>query len=50
MWDTKTTDFNIMNTPYRKDIVKDYVFYNSIVFGRYEYGYVRYEQLKKQIK
>jgi len=25
MWDTKTTDFNIMNTPYRKDIVKDYV-------------------------
>jgi alpha-L-fucosidase len=25
MWDTKTTDFNIMNTPYGKDIVKDYV-------------------------
>ncbi|MDF7808614.1 alpha-L-fucosidase [Pontiellaceae bacterium B12219] len=25
MWDTKTTDFSIMNTPYGKDIVKDYV-------------------------
>ena len=25
MWDTKTTDFNIMNTPYGKDIVKQYV-------------------------
>lgn len=25
MWDTKTTDFNIMNTPYGKDVVKDYV-------------------------
>ncbi|MDF7808775.1 alpha-L-fucosidase [Pontiellaceae bacterium B12219] len=25
MWDTETTDFNIMNTPYGKDIVKDYV-------------------------
>lgn len=25
MWDTNTTDFNIMNTPYGKDIVKDYV-------------------------
>lgn len=25
MWDTKTTDFGIMNTPYRKDIVKEYV-------------------------
>ncbi|MCT4590113.1 MAG: alpha-L-fucosidase [Carboxylicivirga sp.] len=25
MWDTKTTDFNIMNTPYEKDIVKEYV-------------------------
>lgn len=25
MWNTKTTDFNIMNTPYGKDIVKDYV-------------------------
>ena len=25
MWDTKTTDFNIMNTPYGKDIVRDYV-------------------------
>jgi alpha-L-fucosidase len=25
MWDTKTTDFNIMNTPYNKDIVKEYV-------------------------
>ncbi|MCL3779007.1 alpha-L-fucosidase [Prolixibacteraceae bacterium JC049] len=25
MWDTKTTDFNIMNTPYQKDIVKEYV-------------------------
>ena len=25
MWDTKTTDFSIMNTPYAKDIVKDYV-------------------------
>lgn len=25
MWDTKTTDFNIMNTPYKKDIVKEYV-------------------------
>lgn len=25
MWDTKTTDFNIMNTPYGQDIVKKYV-------------------------
>ncbi|WP_411825226.1 alpha-L-fucosidase [Luteolibacter sp. AS25] len=25
MWDTKTTDFSIMNTPYGKDIVKMYV-------------------------
>ena len=25
MWDTKTTDFNIMNTPYGKDIVGPYV-------------------------
>jgi len=25
MWDTKTTDFSIMNTPYGKDIVRDYV-------------------------
>ena len=25
MWDTKTTDFSIMNTPYGKDIVKDYI-------------------------
>jgi len=25
MWDTKTTNFNIMNTPYRKDILKEYV-------------------------
>ncbi|MBU2950940.1 alpha-L-fucosidase [Tamlana agarivorans] len=25
MWDTKTTNFNIMNTPYGKDIVKEYV-------------------------
>ena len=25
MWDTKTTDFSIMNTPYGKDIVADYV-------------------------
>ena len=25
MWDTKTTDFNIMNTPYGKDIVRAYV-------------------------
>jgi alpha-L-fucosidase len=25
MWDTKTTDFNIMNTPYRKDLLKDFV-------------------------
>ena len=25
MWDTKTTDFNIMNTPYGKDLLKDYV-------------------------
>ena len=23
MWDTKTTEFNIMNTPYKKDIVKE---------------------------
>jgi len=23
MWDTKTTDFNIMNTPYGKDVMKD---------------------------
>lgn len=25
MWDTETTDFNITNTPYKKDIVKEYV-------------------------
>ena len=25
MWDTKTTDFNIMNTPYRKDLIAEYV-------------------------
>lgn len=25
MWDTKTTKFNIMNTPYGKDIVRSYV-------------------------
>lgn len=25
MWDTKTTDFNIMNTPYRKDLLKEMV-------------------------
>ncbi|MDQ8195629.1 alpha-L-fucosidase [Coraliomargarita sp. SDUM461004] len=25
MWDTKTTDFNIMNTPYAQDIVRAYV-------------------------
>lgn len=25
MWDTKTTDFSIMKTPYAKDIVKQYV-------------------------
>ena len=25
MWDTDTTEFNVMNTPYGKDIVKDYV-------------------------
>ncbi|MCH6259004.1 alpha-L-fucosidase [Puniceicoccaceae bacterium K14] len=25
MWDTQTTDFNIMNTPYGKDIVAQYV-------------------------
>ena len=25
MWDTKTTDFNIMNTPYGQDIVRKYV-------------------------
>ncbi|MBN2583240.1 MAG: alpha-L-fucosidase [Planctomycetes bacterium] len=25
MWDTKTTDFSIMNTPYGKDIVRGYV-------------------------
>lgn len=25
MWDTKTTDFNIMNTPYGKDIIAQYV-------------------------
>ena len=25
MWDTKTTNFNIMNTPYQKDILVDYV-------------------------
>ena len=25
MWDTKTTDLNIMNTPYGKDIVAEYV-------------------------
>ncbi|MDR2512525.1 MAG: alpha-L-fucosidase [Puniceicoccales bacterium] len=25
MWDTKTTDFNIMNTPYKKDILRELV-------------------------
>lgn len=25
LWDTQTTDFNIMNTPYAKDLVKEYV-------------------------
>lgn len=25
LWDTKTTGFNIMNTPYAKDLVKEYV-------------------------
>jgi alpha-L-fucosidase len=25
MWDTETTPFNIMNTPYKRDIVKDYI-------------------------
>lgn len=25
MWDTKTTDFNIINTPYKKDVLKEYV-------------------------
>lgn len=25
MWDTKTTDFGVMNTPYKKDIVQQYV-------------------------
>lgn len=25
MWDTKTTEFNIMNTPYRKDLLKEMV-------------------------
>jgi alpha-L-fucosidase len=25
MWDTKTTDFNIMNTPYHKDLLKEFV-------------------------
>jgi alpha-L-fucosidase len=25
MWDTKTTAFNIMNTPYHKDLLKDFV-------------------------
>jgi len=25
MWDTKTTDFNITNTPYQKDLLKEYV-------------------------
>lgn len=25
MWDTQTTDFNIMNTPYKKDLLAEYV-------------------------
>ena len=25
MWDTETSPFNIMNTPYKQDIVKDYI-------------------------
>jgi alpha-L-fucosidase len=25
MWDTKTTDFNVMNTPYGKDLQKELV-------------------------
>jgi len=25
IWDTKTTDYNVMNSPYKKDVVKEYV-------------------------
>ena len=25
MWDTKTTDFNIMNTPFKRDILKEII-------------------------
>ncbi|RYE32182.1 MAG: carbohydrate-binding protein, partial [Sphingobacteriales bacterium] len=25
IWDTKTTDYNVMNSPYKKDVVADYV-------------------------
>ena len=50
MWDTKTTDFNIMNTPYGKDILKELAeacqrhgvalsLYYSNPDWDYEYGY-----------
>src|SRR5680860_950139 len=25
IWDTKTTDYSVMNSPYKKDVVKQYV-------------------------
>jgi alpha-L-fucosidase len=25
IWDTKTTDYNVMNSPYKKDVVREYV-------------------------
>jgi len=25
LWDTKTTDFNVMNTPYHKDLLREYI-------------------------
>jgi alpha-L-fucosidase len=25
IWDTKTTDYHVMNSPFRRDVVKEYV-------------------------
>ncbi|MEO6547761.1 MAG: alpha-L-fucosidase [Ferruginibacter sp.] len=51
MWDTKYSDFNIMNTPYKKDIVKMmadechkqgiklFLYYSLLDWGREDYPY-----------
>lgn len=51
MWDTKASDFNIMNTPYHKDIVKQmadechlqdiklFVYYSLLDWRRNDYSY-----------